>query len=110
MRGLRLRDGNRRRRGTISADPERRMKWICAALLFGACADAAPGPSPRVLVSEAASGLAVGGGYAYYTSGNAIKRVSLDGGDPQTITDGQLVTGAIAVSDKYVYWANGQVQ
>jgi hypothetical protein len=86
------------------------MRLFCAALLFGACADPAPARAPRLLVGEAASGLAVGGGYAYYTGSTAVKRVPLDGGDAQTIADGQLVTGAIAVSEKFVYWANGQVQ
>ena len=86
------------------------MKLLCAALLLGACADSAPARAPQLLVSEAASGLTVGGGYAYYTSSNAVKRVPLEGGDAQTIAAGQLVTGAIAVSEKYVFWANGQVQ
>jgi hypothetical protein len=86
------------------------MKLVCAALLLGACADPAPARAPQILASEAASGLAVGGGYAYYTSGNAVKRVPLEGGDALTIADGQLVTSALAISEKYVFWANGQVQ
>jgi hypothetical protein len=60
------------------------------------------------LVNEPVLGLAVGGGFAYYTSmGGAIKRVPLDGGDAQTLAFGMSPTGAIAVSDKDVYWANG---
>src|SRR5204862_274778 len=116
------RDGSRRPRRSVFANPERRMNWLCAALLFGACADPAPARTPRLLVSEAATGLAVGGGYAYYAASNAVRRVSLDGGDAQTIADGQLMrldkasgaaevlvaaqagVGAVAVDAWNVYW------
>jgi len=60
------------------------------------------------LVNEPVLGLAVGGGYAYYSSmGGAIKRVPLAGGDAQRLAFGMSPTGAIAVSDKEVYWGNG---
>jgi hypothetical protein len=86
-----------------------KLRWALATLTFGACDETRP-PAPRELVAEVASGLAVGGGFAYYTTDHAVRRVSLEGGDPETIADGQLPTGAIALSERYVYWANGQVQ
>lgn len=82
--------------------------WWSLALVLGACADPTPAAIPQALVHEPVLGLAVGGGFAYYTStGGAIKRVSLDGGDAQTLAFGVSPTGAIALSDKNVYWANG---
>jgi hypothetical protein len=53
-------------------------------------------------------GVAVGGGFAYWSNANAgtVNRVSIAGGDPATVARGQGVIYRLAADDSGVYWVN----
>jgi hypothetical protein len=61
----------------------------------------------QVLHTEATfiNRIAVDDTHVYFSTGDAIRRVSIDGGTVETVVDGLDAPGHVAVTDTHIYWS-----
>jgi hypothetical protein len=89
------------------------MSRLLGGLLFGCacaglgCGDTVSPAAALVTGEKGVNAIAVDDFYLYWTTEKGdVKRISLDGGHPETIVSGEKVPSQIAIDDDSVYWAN----
>jgi hypothetical protein len=90
------------------------MQGLFKGLLFAGglaaigCSNGTVAPGAALVTGQiGVTGIAVDDFYMYWTIGDSVKRVSLDGGEPVTLVSGQRAPTSVTLDTANIYWTTG---